>query len=115
MPQRTLYAEDNKARKESEGEPDAGRNAYTVALLESVRFNSARDNRNLTNSSVSCSLKSAHTFCFGARKKALDICGVGGGVSPLKDGSEMKSRNDKRTRPVDTITQDFFERVMAAM
>jgi hypothetical protein len=92
-----------------------GKDAYTVALLESVRFNSARDNRNLTNSSVSCSLKSAHTFCFGARKKALDICGVGGGVSPLKDGSEMKSRNDKRTRPVDTITQDFFERVMAAM
>lgn len=92
-----------------------GRDAYTVALLESVRFNSARDNRNLTNSSVSCSLKSAHTFCFGARKKALDICGVGGGVTPLKDGSEMKSRNDKRTRPVDAITQDFFERVMAAM
>jgi hypothetical protein len=33
----------------------------------------------------------------------------------LKDGSEMKNRNDKRMRPVDTITQDFFEGVMAAM
>jgi hypothetical protein len=90
------------------------RDAYTVALLESVRFSSARENRNLTNSSVSCSLKSAQTFCFGARKEALDICGVGGGVSSLKNGSEMKNRNDKRTRPVDTITQDFFEGVIAA-
>ena len=90
------------------------RDAYTVALLESVRFNSARENRNLTNSSVSCSLKSAHTFCLGARKEALDICGVGGGVSSLKNGSEMKNRNDKRTRPVDTITQDFFEGVIVA-
>ena len=89
--------------------------AYTVARLESVRFNSARENRNLTNSLVSCSLKSAHTFRFGARKAALDICGVGGGLLPLKDGSEMKNRNDKRMRPVDTITQDFFEGIMTAM
>lgn len=89
------------------------RDAYTVALLESVRFSSACENRNLTNSSVSCSLKSAQTFCFGARKEALDICGVGG-VSSLKNGSEMKKRNDKRTRPVDPITQDFFEGVIAA-
>jgi hypothetical protein len=89
------------------------RDAYIVALLESVRFSSARENRNLTNSSVSCSLRSAQTFRFGARKQAFDVCGVGGRVS-LKNGSEMKKRNDKRTRPVDTITQDFFEEVIAA-
>jgi hypothetical protein len=90
------------------------RDAYTVALLESVRFSSARENRNLTNSSVSCSLKSAQTFCFGARNEALDICRVGGGASSLKNGSEMKNRNDKRTRLADTITQEFFEGVIAA-
>jgi hypothetical protein len=90
------------------------REAYPVAFLESVRFNSARENRNLTNSSVSCSLKSAQTFPFGAWNEALDICGVGGRVS-LKNGSEMKNSNDKRTRPVDTTTQDFFEGVIAAM
>jgi hypothetical protein len=32
----------------------------------------------------------------------------------LKNGSEMKNRNDKRTRLADTITQDFFEGVIAA-
>jgi hypothetical protein len=86
---------------------------YLVALLESVRFSSSLEYRNLTSSSVSCSLKSAQTFSLGARKDTMDGAGGSGGTG-LRNGAEMKRRNEKNTTTVDMPTQGLFERGIAA-
>jgi hypothetical protein len=79
--ERKLYARGTGRRTAMVRGESVGKGAHLVALLESVRFNSSRENRNLTNSLVSCSFRSAQTFSLGARKEAVDGPGGGGGAS----------------------------------
>lgn len=71
----------SRRRTETVQSESAKKGADLVALLESVRFNSSLENRNLTNSLVSFSFRSAQTFSLGAWKDAVDGPGGRSGAS----------------------------------